>query len=347
MLAFVFPGQGSQFSGMGKDLYDQFHLIRETMNEAEQLLGFPLSKICFEGPDSELRKTAHAQPAILALSVGILREVQEATGVIPDLVAGHSLGEYSALVCARAISFVDALRAVQLRGMLMQNVIPAGTGTMAAIVDLGEQQTEQICLEAAHNQVVSIANLNTPKQFVISGHAEAVARAVDLAMQLGGRGIPLNVSGPFHSELMRPAADGMRDMLARVRFSTPRMPVICNVTAAPVVSSDCLADLLVQQITSRVDWLGTINRMQELGVTEILEIGPGRILCGLIEKTAPSIQLSSIGNFDEVLKCYGTLMAAVRRDLLRAGWLDLGEQLVSADGNQIRSLFRENDAAPK
>jgi len=292
MLAFLFPGQGSQMVGMGKALADRFPTARAVFEQADEALGYAISRLCFEGPADELTLTANAQPAILTCSVAALRVLHEETGLTPEVVAGHSLGEYSALVCAGAISLEDAACSVHLRGKFMQQAVPAGEGAMAALMGADPERVAALCEAAAEGQVLSPANFNGAGQIVIAGAAEAVARAVQRAKEHGiKRAIPLDVSAPFHCALMEPAAARLAGALAEVEFADPRIPVVTNVEAAPNESGARARELLVQQVTAPVRWEDSVLRMAELGVTRAIELGPGKpVLGGMVRRIAKAIK---------------------------------------------------------
>ncbi|MGH7961446.1 MAG: ACP S-malonyltransferase [Candidatus Binatia bacterium] len=282
MLALLFPGQGSQTVGMGKTLAQQFAVAAQVFAEADAALGAALSTLCFEGPEDELKLTMNAQPAILATSIAALRVLDQEIGVRPAYVAGHSLGEYTALVAAGALTLTDALRVVRERGRLMQEAVPPGIGTMAALFGLSADEVTQVCVEAAQGAVVSPANLNGGGQVVVAGQVDAVRRAVALAKARGAkRAVELAVSAPFHCALMAPVAEG----LARVLDSVPIHPlttaVIANVTAAINQDHAQVKDLLIQQITAPVRWEESMQRLHALGCEAAIEVGPGRVLAGL------------------------------------------------------------------
>ncbi len=283
-LAFIFPGQGSQYVGMGSDLFQSYPVFRQAMREVDARLGFPLSKICFDGPEEELTLTANTQPAILAHSVGVWRLI-EAEGLTPDVVAGHSLGEYSALVAAGCISLSDAAFAVRRRGELMQEAVPVGEGTMAAILGLDAETMSGICRQAAEGEVVEPANLNCPGQIVIAGHVGAVGRALELAREKGARrAIQLQVSAPFHSSLMKPVQDGMIGALEKIEFSNLSFPLINNADVAMITAGEMAKAGLIKQIVSPVRWEETAVKMIGMGVDTFVELGPGKVLSGLVKR---------------------------------------------------------------
>ncbi len=293
--AFIFPGQGSQYSGMGKELADAFPVARNLFEEADDALGFKLSDLCFSGSDADLKLTANTQPAILTASVAVLKVVQQETGLKADYVAGHSLGEYSALVCSGALSFADAVRTVRARGTFMQEAVPVGTGTMAAILGVESDMLEEICREAAEGEVVSPANFNSPGQIVIAGTVAAVARAIEIAKARGFRkAMLLPVSAPFHCALMKPAADRLSAVLDTVAVHDMNVPVIANADAAPNSDKDRVKPLLVAQVCSPVLWEQSVNAMCRLGVTDFIELGPGKVLSGLVKRISKEAVLANI-----------------------------------------------------
>jgi [acyl-carrier-protein] S-malonyltransferase len=300
MQAFIFPGQGSQFSGMGKDVAEAFPQARQTFQEADDALGFALSRLCFEGPDEQLRLTENTQPAILTVSIAVLRAL-EAAGKAPTYVAGHSLGEYSALVAAGGLGFRDAVKVVRQRGRFMQEATPVGVGAMAAIIGMELEPLRRICQEAAQGQVVSPANINAPGQLVIAGHREAVERASSLASQNGARKVvPLPVSAPFHCALMKPAAERLALELCRIPLGDLKVPLVNNVDAAVVRTASDSRDGLVRQVDSAVRWVEVIERMAQEGVSHFVEIGPGKVLSGLVRRIAPEAKVTWIGTVEEI-----------------------------------------------
>ena len=286
MIACVFPGQGAQTVGMGRALAEAFPVCRDTFAEADAALGFALSDVIFNGPAEQLTLTAITQPAILTMSVAAFR-LLESRGLRPALVAGHSLGEYSAHVAAGTFDFADAVRIVHHRGQYMQEAVPVGEGAMAAILGGDEALVAQACAEAAEGDVVSPANLNAPGQIVIAGSAAAVARAGERAKALGAkRVIPLQVSAPFHCALMRPAEERLAPELRAVAARDPRVPVVANVDAAPKTDAVASIDALIRQVSAPVRWEDCVRRLASAGVTAYVEVGPGTVLSGLVKKIA-------------------------------------------------------------
>ena len=294
MIAFVFPGQGSQQVGMGRALADAFGESREVYAQADAALGFPLSKLCFEGPEAELQLTANAQPAILATSVAALRPLV-ARGIRPERVAGHSLGEYSALVAAEALPLEDALRTVRRRGQYMQEAVPVGVGAMAAILGLELAAIEAACREAAQGDVVAPANVNSPGQVVIAGHAAAVARASEKCKAAGAkRALPLPVSAPFHCALMQPAQDRLAPELEALAFRDPEPPLVNNVDAALVKDAAACRAGLIRQVSGTVRWQASVERLAQEGVTTFVEVGPGTVLSSLVKKIAKGARVLNV-----------------------------------------------------
>ncbi len=295
MNAFVFPGQGSQKVGMGRAWADHSAAARSAFDEADAVLGFELSRLCWEGPEEELQLTANTQPAILTASVAVWRAAAE-RGLVPAVVAGHSLGEYSALVAAGTLAFADALRLVRRRGELMQQAVPVGIGAMAAMIGLPASQVELIALEAAGDEVCAVANYNAPIQTVVAGHTAAVERAVILAKEAGAkRAQLLPVSAPFHCELMRPVREALAPLLAETDFRDPRVVVMTNVDAAPATSGAAARDALARQVDSPVRWVESIERMAaEHGAGRFVEIGPGTVLTGLVRRIARDVEAVSL-----------------------------------------------------
>src|SRR3954470_21631652 len=284
-LAFLFPGQGSQAAGMGKDLYDRFPEAKRVFEEADAALGYSLSQLCFEGPEDKLKLTEITQPAILTVSIAAYRVLRAKGAPTPAFVAGHSLGEYSAHVAAETISFSDAVKTVRNRGKYMQEAVPVGTGAMAAILGMSLDAVAAVCGDAAQGEVCEPANINSPEQIVISGHAAAVERAVKLAQERGAkRAILLQVSAPFHCSLMRPAQERLAVDLHKLEFAAPKVPVVCNIYAKPIEDAESSREALVRQVTGSVNWSDSMQLLISRGVQTFVEVGPGKVLCGLMRQ---------------------------------------------------------------
>jgi [acyl-carrier-protein] S-malonyltransferase len=305
--AFLFPGQGSQAVGMGKELAEKFPLARQTFEEADDALGKKLTQLCFEGPEDQLRLTENTQPAILTVSVAAWRVLNDKS-VKPDFVAGHSLGEYSAHVAAGTISFADAVRTVRNRGKYMQEAVPVGTGAMAAVLGMDLDAVGAVCGEAAQGQVCEPANVNSQEQIVISGHAAAVERAVKIAQQRGAkRAVLLPVSAPFHCSLMKPAQERLAGDLQKVKFSQPRVPVISNVYAMPVEDGESAREALVRQVTGSVKWSESMQLLVSRGVQSFIEVGPGKVLCGLmrqIDRSKKCVNVEDAASLQKTLEFF-------------------------------------------
>ncbi len=298
-VAFIFPGQGSQHVGMGKELADNFKIARETFQEADETLGFSISSLCFNGPEEDLKLTSNTQPAILTASIAALRVLSSETGIHPVLLAGHSLGEYSSLTAANAMSFSDVVRTVRLRGKFMQEAVPAGEGAMAAILGLEADAVEDICRQAAQGEVVSPANFNSSWQIVISGHAEAVSRAVELALERGAKkAIMLAVSAPFHCSLMKPAAEKLKEALQDIPVYDIHTPVISNADAQPYPSKGKIKDLLVKQVNHPVRWEESMREMVNENIKTVIEIGPGKVLTGLMRRITREVKTLNMENLE-------------------------------------------------
>jgi [acyl-carrier-protein] S-malonyltransferase len=296
-VAFVFPGQGSQAVGMGLSLAENHAEARAVFDEADRALGIPLSRLCFEGPEADLQLTANTQPAILTTSIAAHRVLEAKGAPQPAYVAGHSLGEYSALVAASVLSVAEAVTTVRRRGQYMQEAVPVGEGAMAAILALDLPAIEAACAEAAQGEVVSPANINSPGQVVIAGHAAAVDRAAEACKARGAkRAVKLPVSAPFHCALMKPAQDRLARDLDALAFRDPRVPLVNNVDAQVVTSGPACRDGLVRQVSGAVRWQQSVERLVALGVTTFVEIGPGAVLSGLVKKTAKDERILNVGD---------------------------------------------------
>lgn len=307
-IAYIFPGQGSQKSGMGKDLFDSFPVAREVFEEADEALGLPISEICFSGSEEDLALTTNTQPAILTTSVAAFRAMKTAGFPDPDYVAGHSLGEYSALVASDSLGLADAVRTVRKRGSLMQEAVPVGQGSMAAILGLDLESVEAGCEEAAAGQVCGPANINSPGQIVIAGDADAVDRACEILKEKGAkRAIKLKVSAPFHCSLMKPAADGLSADLREIGFRDLEFPLIENVSGKPNAAGSRVAAALEEQIFSPVKWLQSVNELITLGVDTFVEVGPGKVLCGLVRQTDREVRCLNVEDSESLSNTLATL----------------------------------------
>ncbi len=310
-LAFLFPGQGAQRVGMGAELAQNFSAAREAFNEADQALGFALSKLCFDGPEDELRLTANTQPAMVTAAIAALRVFESEYGLAPVVAAGHSLGEYSALVAAGALKFADAVRAVRERGRLMQEACPPGQGAMAALIGLDRAAVDELCARVSEGGQIAVpANLNAPGQIVIAGHAAPVRRAIELAKERGATmSVELKVSAPFHCPLMKPAQDGMGPVLAGIAVSPFKFPVIANVTAQPNADPGRVVGLLLEQITAPVRWEESMAQFGKHGVSDAIEFGCGRVLAGLMRRINKNLRVRPLEDMAS-LKALGEAIAA-------------------------------------
>ncbi len=296
-VAFLFPGQGSQIVGMGKDFYEEVPESKQIMDLADRKLQIELTKLMFEGPQETLTLTYNAQPALLTASISMLEKFKE-YGIKPDFVAGHSLGEYTALVAAGVLSFQDAVFAVRKRGELMEQAVPAGQGAMAAVLGMNSEELESVTNEvSANGDLVQLANLNCPGQIVISGTKQGVEKASELAKEKGAkRVIPLEVSGPFHSDLMKPAAEELGQVLDQLSITDAHTPIIANVTAAPIQKAEEIKQKLVEQLYSPVRFEESVQRMLDEGVTTFIEIGPGKVLSGLVKKVNRRVKTYNVND---------------------------------------------------
>jgi [acyl-carrier-protein] S-malonyltransferase len=300
--AFVFPGQGSQYIGMGKELYENFKVAKEIFEEADDALHFSIKKICFQGPEEILRLTENTQPAILTTSIVSLKVLQAEKGINPELTAGHSLGEYSALVASGVLSFKDAVQIVRLRGKFMQEAVPVGEGAMAAILGMERREVEKICEEVSSGEVLSPANFNCPGQIAIAGHSKAVERAIERVKQEGKRAVLLQVSAPFHSPLMKPAGERLEKAMEGIPFGDLKVPVVTNVEAEINRSKERVKPLLIAQVSSPVRWEESIRKMIGEGIERVLEIGPGKVLTGLMKRIDSSVETGNLEDLQTLKK---------------------------------------------
>ncbi|MGZ8797081.1 MAG: ACP S-malonyltransferase [Thermoanaerobaculia bacterium] len=299
--AFVFPGQGSQFAGMGKDVAERYPTARRVFDQIDDALGYSISKLCFEGPDDQLKLTRNTQPAILTVSSAIHAVLEELGATRRDLVAGHSLGEYSAIVSVGGLTAPEAAKIVHLRGTFMQEAVPAGTGAMAALIGPSVDDARAICEEAAQGEVVSVANINAPGQIVISGTKAAVDRAIEVARKRGvRRAVPLPVSAPFHCALMKPAEERLKPVLDEAHLKDLWMSLISNVDASPIGTAHAVRNALVRQVASPVRWVESVEKMMAMGVRRFVEIGPGSVLTGLIRRIDSTVELINVSDVPSI-----------------------------------------------
>ena len=295
--AFVFPGQGSQYAGMGKDVAEKYPAARRVFDEIDAALGFSISQLCFEGPDDQLKLTQNTQPAILAVSSALHAVLEENDAATRDLVAGHSLGEYSAIVSVGGLTPPEAAKIVHLRGKFMQEAVPVGTGGMAALIGPSVEDARAICEEAAQGEVVSVANINAPGQIVIAGTKSGIERAIEVAKKRGvRRALPLPVSAPFHCDLMKPAEEQLRPVLDEAHFKDLWVSLVSNVDASPIGTATAVRNALLRQVASPVRWVESVQKMIDMGVKRFVEVGPGNVLTGLIKRIDPNVELVNVSD---------------------------------------------------
>ncbi|MGI9036039.1 MAG: ACP S-malonyltransferase [Pyrinomonadaceae bacterium] len=314
-IAFIFPGQGSQSVGMGKDLYDNFAVSKQVFEEADDALGFKLSEMCFAGNEADLQLTANTQPAILTTSIAAFRAMEAEGFPPPDFAAGHSLGEYSALVAAGALDFADAVRIVRKRGMYMQEAVPVGTGAMAAILGLDLQTIEKVCVEVAESGICSPANINSPTQIVIAGDTEAIDKAIELLKTRGAkRAVKLNVSAPFHCALMFPAQEKLEKDLREINFRDLKFPIIENISAEFNTRGERVREALTEQVSSPVRWSESIENLILKGVSTFIEVGAGKVLSGLVRQINRDVRSLNVENAESLKNSLASLLSLVSRE---------------------------------
>ena len=299
--AFVFPGQGSQYAGMGRDVAEKYAAARRVFDDIDRALSFSISKLCFEGPEDQLKLTENTQPAILAVSAAIHAVLEELGATRRDLVAGHSLGEYSAIVSVGGLTPPDAAKIVRARGKFMQEAVPVGSGAMAALIGPTVEQAREICDEAAQGEIVSVANINAPGQIVIAGTKSAVDRAIEIAKKKGvRRALPLPVSAPFHCKLMKPAEEKLRPILDDAPIHDLWVALLSNVDASPIGTATAVRNALLRQVASPVRWVESVQRMVSMGVRRVVEVGPGNVLTGLIKRIDSSVELVNVSDVESI-----------------------------------------------
>jgi [acyl-carrier-protein] S-malonyltransferase len=301
-VAFIFPGQGSQYVGMGKELFENFSVAKKIFEEADDTLHFSISALCFKGPEEALKLTENTQPALLTASIAALKVLQEEKGTVPQFTAGHSLGEYSALVASGALTFSEAVKMVRLRGKFMQEAVPVGEGAMAAVLGMEREQVEKLCEEMSSGEILTPANFNSPGQIVIAGHSKAVERAIERVKQEGKKAVLLPVSAPFHSPLMKPAGERLGKALEEISVADLKIPVVTNVEAEINTAKDRVKGLLVAQVSSPVRWEESMRKMIEKGIEQVLEIGPGKVLSGLMKRIDSRIESKNLEDLQTLKK---------------------------------------------
>ncbi len=293
-IAFIFPGQGSQYVGMGRELFENFSVAKRIFEEADDTLHFSVSDLCFKGPEEALKLTENTQPSVLTTSVAALKVLQAEKGMAPQFAAGHSLGEYTALVASEALSFSQAVKIVRLRGKFMQEAVPVGEGAMAAVLGMEREQLEKLCEEISSGEVLAPANFNSPGQIVIAGSTKAVERAVERVKQEGKKAVLLPVSAPFHCSLMKPAGERLEKALEEISVNDLKVPVVTNVEAEANTSKDTVKGLLVAQVSSPVRWEESMRKMIEKGIEQVVEIGPGKVLSGLMKRIDSRVETRNV-----------------------------------------------------
>jgi len=301
-VAFIFPGQGSQYVGMGKELFENFSVAKKIFEEADDTLHFSISALCFKGPEEALKLTENTQPALLTASIAALKVLQSEKGTTPQFTAGHSLGEYSALVASGALTFSEAVKTVRLRGKFMQEAVPVGEGAMAAVLGMEREQVEKLCEEMSSGEILTPANFNSPGQIVIAGHSKAVERAIERVKQEGKKAVLLPVSAPFHSPLMKPAGERLGKALEEISVADLKIPVVTNVEAEVNTVKERVKGLLVAQVSSPVRWEESMRKMIEKGIEQVLEIGPGKVLSGLMKRIDSRIESKNLEDLQTLKK---------------------------------------------